>query len=284
MASNWQESEHPRDAEGKFTYKNGTTTSASNKDNFIAREDILYTTMQNETKNMNLKNIGLGYSTSPNKTGEFMTGGAADIVTDDIKGVKKGEPMSIEAALKGVNPDYNIWGNPTYKTNCQTGVVIFDARLRGFDLTVDIAYESDIKEVLSQRPNIAFIDPKTGKVPEFIKTKAKNEFDCINWLEQTVQKGERYLFAFDWKQIYYDEFNHPYNIGHIITVIRDKNNQLRFYDPQNCQDYGYDILSKIKYKFDWSKEPHPPKILRVDDKELNKKILNQISKPARKAK
>lgn len=280
MASNWQESEHPRDAEGKFTYKNGTTTSASNKDNFIAREDILYTTMQNETKNMNLKNIGLGYSTNPNKTGEFMTGGAADIVTDDIKGVKKGEPMSIDAALKGVNPDYNIWGNPTYKTNCQTGVVIFDARLRGFDLTVDITYESDIKEVLSQRPNIAFIDPKTGKVPEFIKTKAKNEFDCINWLEQTVQKGERYLFAFQWKQRSYD--TNP--IGHIITVIRDENNKLKFCDPQIGKSRDYEFLCSIKYKFDWREEPSPPKILRVDDKELNKKVLYQISKPVRKAK
>lgn len=278
MTSNWQESEHPRDEEGKFTYKNGTTTSTSSEDNFNAREDILYTTMQNETKNMNLENIGLGHSTNPNKASEFMTGGAADIVNDEIQGVIKGEPMSIEDALKGVNPDY-ITGIPLNKINCQADVAIFEARLRGFDIQVNMT-DYSLQDRLSANPNKAFIDPATGKVPEFTKLKSKNEFDCINYLEETVQKGERYLFAFQWKQKTFD--GKP--SAHIITVMKDKNNQLKFYDPQNSRDYGYNILSKIKYQFDWKEEPSPPKILRVDDKELNKKLFNQISKPAKKAK
>ncbi len=181
--------------------------------------------------------------------------------------------MTIEDAINGVNPNYDIFGNPTYKKNCQAGVAIFEARLRGYDVEVDVPYEGDLKNKLEERPNIAFIDPATGKTPEFTKIKAKNEFDCINYLENTVQKGERYIFAFDWKQ---------QKVGHIITVTRDSNNNLMFYDPQIGRNRNAEFLSAVKYQFEWSEEPNPPKILRVDDKEFNKEIFNQISKPTKK--
>ncbi len=209
-----------------------------------------------------------------NKDIGHVTGGAASIVDDEISGVKKGEPMTVEKAIEGVNPNYDIFGNPTYKTNCQAGVAIFEARLRGYDIEVNVPYGGDLKDKLAQRPNIAFIDPVTGKIPEFTKIKAKNEFDCINYLDQTVQKGERYLFAFDWIH---------QRAGHIVTVTKDSNNNLIFYDPQNKHIYeNAEILGKIKYQFKWSEEQEPPKILRVDDKEFNKEVFNQISKPTKK--
>lgn len=66
--------------------------------------------------------------------------------------------------------------------------------------------------------------------------------------------------------------------------MRDENNQLKFYDPQVGIEVGYDFLGRIKYKFDLTEEAIYPQILRVDDKKLNIKVLNQISKPARKTK
>ena len=247
------ESEHPRDEEGKFTYKNGGVSSQN-------REDILYPTMKNETEK------------------GAITGGAAKIVRDEIAGVIKGTPMTIDEAINGVNPHYEIFGNTTYKTNCQASVAILEARMRGYDIEVNIALGSDLKDKLSDRPNIAYIDPSTGKTPEFTKLKSKNEFDCINYLDETVQKGERYIFTFQWKQKGVDGLKK----AHIITVTKDSNNQLKFYDPQIGRDRDANFLSSIKYKFDWSEEPFPPMILRVDDKELNSDILNQISKPTEK--
>ncbi len=259
----WNEAEHPRDDEGKFTYKNGGETQGeSYEDKMQRRADILFPTMKDK------KDIG------------YVTGGAASIVDDEISGVKKGEPMTVEKAIEGVNPNYDIFGNPTYKTNCQAGVAIFEARLRGYDIEVNVPYGGDLKDKLEKRPNMAFIDPATGKTPEFTKIKAKNEFDCINYLENTVQKGERYLFAFTWKKRGYDK----YFTGHIITVTKDSNNNLIFYDPQNKHIYeNAELLGKIKYQFEWWEEPELPKILRVDDKEFNKEIFNQISKPASKS-
>ena len=239
-----------------------------------SREDILYPTM-NDKKEKNEKfdkqNLDIEQIETNKKDIGHVTGGAASLADYEISGVKKGEPMTIEDAINGVNPNYDIFGNPTYKTNCQAGVAIFEARLRGYDVEVDVPYGGDLKDKLAQRPNIAFIDPATGKTPEFTKIKAKNEFDCINYLENTVQKGERYIFEFQWKQ---------QKRGHIITVTKDSNNNLIFYDPQNKHIYeNAEILEKIKYQFEWSEEPNPPKILRVDDKEFNKEIFNQISKP-----
>ena len=45
----WNEADHPRDDEGKFTYKGGSGSSSkgSNNDKTQSREDILYPTMRN---------------------------------------------------------------------------------------------------------------------------------------------------------------------------------------------------------------------------------------------
>ncbi len=77
-------------------------------------------------------------------------------------------------------------------------------------------------------------------------------------------------------KIYLDKINKE------IYTIKNANNKLELYDSQNGIVYDSSYLSKIKYKFDWSEDSNPPKILRVDNKELNKDILNRITKPARK--
>ena len=222
----WREEDHPRDDTGRFTFSGGgggNTSSA--EDDLQKRADILF-------DNTEYKPNGI-------------TGGAASIVLDEISGVKKGEPMTIEDAINGVNPNYDIFGNPTYKTNCQAGVAIFEARLRGFDVETDISLGGDLKDKLEERPNIAYIDPATGKTPEFTTIKAKNEFDCINYLDQKVQEGERYVFAFIWKNS-----SNKNKIGHVVTVTKDSNNNLVFYDPQIKESgimNGGKNLSLLKY-------------------------------------
>ena len=61
----WDESEHPRDNDGKFTYKNGGATSDGSKEKSLSRADILYPTMKSK------------------KSDGIITGGAASIDTVD---------------------------------------------------------------------------------------------------------------------------------------------------------------------------------------------------------
>ena len=96
-------------------------------------------------------------------------------------------------------------------------------------------------------------------------------------LNDTIKPNERYVFTFQWKQRKYDNSTS----AHIIIATKDKNNTLIFIDPQRNLEYNntIDYLQRIQYKFSWKEEPFYPKILRVDDKELNKEIFDQISKP-----
>ncbi len=285
--SNWNESEHPRDEDGKFTYKNGGASTSSGN-SVQDRADILYPTMKNTEpkvnynfkgldnyKNENLSREDLLYPTMKSKKDDrLFTRGAVKIVTDEISGVKKGEPMTIEEAIKDVNPNYVFGGNATYKKNCQSCVVVTEARIRGFNLNVDIEYESEFKDKISERPNIAFIDPDTGEIPEFTNLKVADEAECEIFLNNTIKQNERYIFGFTWKSLTNER------VGHVLIASKNENNELEFYDPQDNTISDISLLKKIKFKYDWTEEYCPPKILRIDNKELNYNILNRISKPA----
>ena len=58
MVNNWNEADHPRDEEGKFTYKNGGVSRSSGS-NIQERADILYPTMKDKKPKINYDNIGL---------------------------------------------------------------------------------------------------------------------------------------------------------------------------------------------------------------------------------
>jgi lysozyme len=77
--SNWNEADHPRDDEGKFTFKGGSSSFSSsiretNEEKMQRRADTLNPTMQDNKTNNNqidYANIGLG-----NNIGGTFTGGA----------------------------------------------------------------------------------------------------------------------------------------------------------------------------------------------------------------
>ena len=63
--------------------------------------------------------------------------------------------------------------------------------------------------------------------------------------------------------------------AHIISIDRDKNGNLRFYDPQNDRlRQGMDIKGFIDAQIDLSKSEFKPLILRVDDKIINLEYAN----------
>lgn len=163
---------------------------------------------------------------------------------DVISGVKRGEPMDRTAANEGhVNPDYGKVPGSTI--NCQSCVVAFEARLRGYDVTAKPNHKNPDAKHLSGRTYDAWIDPATGKPPEMLRnvgvsTKSKWTWkDTKNWLEENVESGNRYTFQHMWKG--------RSRSGHIISVDRDSSGNLRLYDPQTSKTYtGADADAYIK--------------------------------------
>lgn len=194
---------------------------------------------------------------------------------DTIAGVKRGEPMTREQADKGkANPNYLQGGG--YRTNCQSCVVTYEARRRGYDVITKPNTRGSKLDELSRASHEAWIDPKTGKTPERPKS---NEFvttpkKCRNMLENTIQPGERYTFGHSWKG--------RSHTGHIICADKDSKGNLRLFDPQSGQTMmGSDIdnyLSRIKYttSFYGTKINCSPRLLRVDNLSINPDYANHI--------
>ena len=278
------------------------------------RADLLYPTMKDkdEKKEKNLDKIDIKKKEESkekepisqlDKLDGKLTGGAADIknkpkshnnsssinekignlnnteIADSIAGVKKGQPMSIEKAGGGnVNPKFNPMIKNSYSKNCQSSVAVFEARLRGYDIEIDTPKDIEGIEKLEkfkENPNWAYIDPKTGKYPEFTTLDVNNSQECKKILEDNIQIGERYVFSFKFKSNNLEEEN----IGHIINVWKDEDGELKFYDPQAAIYYNSEYLEKIKFKFNKFGRVDKPQLLRVDDKKFNNKLLNIISKP-----
>lgn len=195
---------------------------------------------------------------------------------DEIGGVKRGEPMDRSAANEGhVNPDFGKVRGST--TNCQSCVVAYEARLRGYDVKTKPNYNNPAAKDLSRKTYDAWIDPSTGEPPKMLR----NEPTSGNWtwkktknfLEDNVKSGERYTFQHMWKG--------SRGAGHIVSVDRDSSGQLRIYDPQSGKTYtGSNADSYIKrtkgvssvYGF---KLPDLG-LTRVDNMRINPKYANGI--------
>lgn len=194
---------------------------------------------------------------------------------DTIAGVKRGEPMTRDQADKGkANPHYLDGGG--YRTNCQSCVVAYEARRRGYDVTTKPNTRGSALDKLSRASHEAWIDPATGKTPERPKP---NEFvttpkKCRNMLENTIQPGERYTFGHSWKG--------RSRCGHIICADKDGNGNLRLFDPQSGTTMlGKDIdnyLSRVKYTTTvyGMKINCSPRLLRVDNLTINPAYANDI--------
>ena len=222
------------------------------------RADILYPKMKKKTVD-----------------GAF-TGAAANIVTDEIAGVKKGNPMSLDEAMEGVNPDYGK--NEKYNFNCAGSTAVLIARIKGYDIeALPYLNNYDYKKFASY-PNTAFIDPKTGTIPNFEDTNVKSPKDLNNWLNKNIKQGGMYILSY-----------RPYNDSsenHTIVTFKNPKGALIYFDPQNKKFYDRNFPENIAYykmtKNDKKFELSSPKVLRVDDKELNKKVFTIFSKKSKK--
>ena len=162
-----------------------------------------------------------------------------------IGGAPRGNPMTQdEANQQRANPNFEKSNG--YRINCASCVVTYEARLRGYDVQTQSNTKSNQStQHLMYNTDHAWIDPKTGKPPVGIRNDVnavKNAKQARQWMEDTIQPGERYTFRHGWKG--------RGRSGHIISADRDTDGSLRLYDPQNGKTYkGADVdkyLGKTK--------------------------------------
>ena len=164
-------------------------------------------------------------------------------------------PMTFFEANNGrANVNYRKGG--IYQDNCQSCVVVHEARLRGLDITA-LGYSNKKDSVqfqLGEHFEDAWINPKTGKVPS--PTIIKGE-DLISKAEKQMKTVGRYHVG-----INYDVDN-----GHIITADRLQNGKLIIYDPQNGNFVSLNEFNKAAYL----------EILKIDKLLMRREVVTSIS-------
>ncbi|WP_081260881.1 phage minor head protein [Streptobacillus moniliformis] len=199
-----------------------------------------------------------------------------------ISGVKKGKPMTHEEANNGnVNP--NFLKHKQYRINCQSCVVTYEARLRGYDVETLGNTPNSMLSKLSMQTNIAWIDPNTGKHPEYIKleNKSGNIKNSYYQIKNTLKVGRKYTIQYFWK---------GFDGGHIQNIwLDEKDNVVVIYDPQTNKIYkgGNEIskiLKHIRYKPKYYRsvgmygDVPTIDILDITDLEFNLDVVNYIMK------
>ena len=199
---------------------------------------------------------------------------------NEIAGVKRGEKMTWEAADSGnVNPGYGKdW---SYSINCQTCAPAFELRQRGYNIKAKGNTKGSMSEKLSRQTNLIWKDPATGKHPEYIADKSKtySAKSYLQYLKGIIKAGERYTIEFGWKG--------RGNSGHIVNLDLTGDGKLRIKDNQRGANERsewigdtdvYQYLTRLKYSrtFYGTKVNTPPKVLRVDNMEIDVDVANQI--------
>lgn len=191
----------------------------------------------------------------------------AEYYPKELAGTVRQREMSFsEANEHRANPNY-VYGG-AYLENCQSCVVAFEARLRGYDVqAAPRGEEGTATDRLAYSTRLAWTDPSTGKRPLYKRSTASNPKTFMKWLDSTVESGERYTLEWAWK-------DYP-GYGHIITVMRDERGNLIAYDPQIGAQYTYERLSQEAEAFDHRKELRP-KLLNVSQYDFNLEICDEV--------
>lgn len=211
---------------------------------------------------------------------------------DTVAGVKRGSPMTHEQADEGRgNPHYEEARE--YRNNCQSCVVAYEARLRGYDVEAQLrSRDNEVQNTLARKQETAWVDPKTGKNPTplvndpSIRTSKQTQ----KWLDQNTENDARYQFSHGWKGT-----NGRY--GHVVSVSKDSKGVLSIFDPQSGKMYTGDAVTEYmgQVKSTYSIEQYSWKnrsgiervpqgrlrLLRVDNMQISADVANAVLKEAK---
>ena len=226
-----------------------------------------------------------------------------------IVGLTPGKPMSFEEAdhLRA-NPKYKYiyeaWVKFTkgeiteetfkriqnnyagYSVNCQTCVVANEARRRGYNVR---ALPNNKKPdsptyLLSRDTSLAYIDRETGKQPKYITYTGKGIQD---YRGKAIPTKSRFVMWLNSDGVVEENAEMCWKSGggHIICLDRT-NEGLRLFDPQINRRYTGENISNyfdsVKFftTYKGNKISVAPKLLRVDNVDFNKKLVDKILEKA----
>ena len=196
-----------------------------------------------------------------------------EMLPNSIKSIKRDPAMDHEAADgKRGNPyfDYNL---KTYSNNCQTCVVVYEMRRRGYDVQAT-GWAPDIHnpcEIVSYCYTLPWIDPKTGKQPvPMSDPSVQNVKSCLNWMNRVIETGARYTFAVCWRGRRY---------GHVVTAYKNDEEKVVIFDPQvgelyETDDEINDFMSNVSF----AEGVDSPQLLRCDNLLLNVPLIKKLVK------
>ena len=190
---------------------------------------------------------------------------------DEIAGVKRGEPMSFEEADGGkVNPKYGE--DDDCNENCACCVYAYESRRRGFDVEATPATKGTVTEELGKNFFNSWLDAETGLPCNGIEIDVKNE-NCFDFFTENVMDGERYALV----NYAEHEFEGKVEIkAHVITVEKDNNGDLVFYDPQSGGTRKNEIAKEYLDTWMGKNSKFNPQYLRIDNKKLSPAYYDKV--------
>ena len=148
--------------------------------------------------------------------------------------------------------------------NCQSAVVVHEARLRGLNVTA-AKYDSakSIFKALGENTEIAWINPKNGRKPQLTTINNKGN-GLVEQIEKNTNAPGRYHIGANYKIKVNETIEEK---GHIITAQRFSDGRMYYYDPQvntfvNIAEFLSDVASV--------------ELLKVDKLLFNVDIVSQI--------
>ncbi len=186
-----------------------------------------------------------------------------------IANAKQGKPMNFRQADGGApNPNYKKGGG--YETNCQTSVVAYELRRRGYNVEALPKYKGSMQDVLSRNTRLAWIDRATGKNPDYILPMQGTCQKAFEWIKQNIKPQNRYTIEFQWKNKSY---------GHIVHIYKNSKDELSIYDPQNGVNKIGDNEAMLYIN---ETRPSTIKLLDVQNYDINMNVVNKILKDSEK--
>lgn len=202
----------------------------------------------------------------------------ADTITE------QGKPMTHEEANEHhANPNYRKGVHNGYSQNCQSCVVAYELRRRGYDVEAFMRVVGDannVPEKLAYHTELAWRVPGTNEIPKKViaggiksrdvdkrgrvitKTKSLSELNAE--LNELTKEPGRYHINWTWK---------GRGTGHIVTCEKFANGGIRIYDPQTGEIFKWsEIANDIKLDKGVG-------VLRVDNLIINMDVINGIVKP-----
>lgn len=204
-----------------------------------------------------------------------------------IEAVKRGaspeEIEQIRAENDKVHQEYAdaVRASYGYRNNCQTCVVAYEARRRGYDVEAMPRDRTNQPQTrLMRDATLAWKDPATGAIKPQLNNDpyaVRTSKQATRWLDENMEEGGRYTFSHGWKGTNGSN-------GHIIIATKESGS-IKLFDPQDGKNYTGDgvteYMSRVRSTFNNGiRLTGRLGLIRVDNAQFDEGMANSILRGA----